>query len=104
MLWHVLFNAIAFVRFCGNDEQREIGFRVNDYIAEFSIFISNFLDHQRRLKALFENQRKTNEVLHQSLVQIVSKEEGNPVSIAPLPPFPDRVNTTGGDGVGSSAS
>ena len=86
------------------EKQDQLDQMVKNHMAEFSIFKTNFLDHQRRLEDLFEYQRQANEVLHQSLVQIAQQLEGNQDAVPPLPPFPASVNTPGGDGAGPSAS
>ena len=71
-------------------KQDQLEQMVKDHIAEFVVFKTDFLDHQRRVEALFEYQRQANEVLHQSLAQIAQKQEGNSRELPPLPPFPDR--------------
>ena len=45
------------------DKQDQLEHMVKAHIAEFSIFKTNFLDHQRRLEDLFEYQRQANEVI-----------------------------------------
>ena len=84
-----------------SQKQDQLEQMVKDHIAEFGVFKTNFIDHQRRVEALFAYQRQANEVLHQSLAQIAQTQKGNSGQLPSLPPFPER---EAGIGVGSSVS